>query len=141
MASRLNEKYRKDVCFNDRVENILLNYAWPGNVRELENMIHSIVVTSTKSRISCRDLPDSLATKCDASGPDALVHHVDLGRKSLKDMVQSIERSIIAEALEVYGSATKAAEMLQVNRSTLFRKMGGAASEGVQDGKRRGKTS
>ncbi|WP_461211219.1 sigma-54 interaction domain-containing protein [Desulfocurvus sp. DL9XJH121] len=135
---RFNEKYRKDVCFNDRVENVLLNYGWPGNVRELENTIHSIVVTATKSRISCRDLPDSMASKCDASASaDALAHHMELGRKSLKEIVQSVERSIIAEAMELYGSSTKAAEALQVNRSTLFRKMGGAAEE-VQNGKRRG---
>lgn len=123
---RFNQKYNKDVCFNDRVENILLNYTWPGNVRELENMIHSIVVTATKSRVSCRDLPDVLATQCEREGSESIVHHVDIGRKSLKEMVQAVERSIIAEAMEVYGSATRAADALGVNRSTLFRKMGGA---------------
>ena len=50
---------------------------------------------------------------------------MEIGRKSLKDMVRSVEQSIIAEAMEVYGSATRAAEALGVNRSTLFRKMGG----------------
>ena len=123
---RFNEKYDKDVCFNDRVENILLNYTWPGNVRELENMIHSIVVTATKSRVSCRDLPDVLATQCDRESSDSLIHHMEIGRKSLKDMVRTVEQNIIAEAMEVYGSATRAAEALGVNRSTLFRKMGGA---------------
>lgn len=120
---RFNHKYRKNITFDSQAENILLNYHWPGNVREMENMIHSLVITSSKSKISGRNLPIGLTAKAEGSLPGSRLPDLDLGRRSLKEIIIQLEKEVIDQALATYGSMSKVAEVLQVDRSTLFRKM------------------
>ena len=48
---------------------------------------------------------------------------LDTRDRSLKDIVQDIEREILNGALEVHGSMAKVAEILKIDRSTIFRKL------------------
>ncbi|WP_022667380.1 sigma-54 interaction domain-containing protein [Desulfospira joergensenii] len=118
-----NTRYGKNVFFSNCAEQKLINYEWPGNVRELKNTIHSIVIMANKSLIKAVDLPKEFAASfaCDDSGNPAM-NSSELGKKSLKSMLQDIEKNIINDAISVYGSIGKAAEVLQINRSTIFRK-------------------
>ena len=124
---RFNKKYGKHTKFSTKAEKTLLNYDWPGNVRELENMIHSLVVKSHKDRISYRDLPTGLASGTQRSEIPYSFGSYDIGKRPLKEIIGSIERELINEALAVYKSVGKVAEVLQVDRSTVFRKTRNAA--------------
>jgi len=119
---RYNEKYNKSVSFCSKGENMLLNYDWPGNVRELENMVHSIVVSTEGDRVKCSELPGSLSTSVTCPSVKSDIRSFDIGNRSLKEIMRSIERDLIRETMAIYGSVSKAAEVLQVDRSTLFRK-------------------
>lgn len=119
---RFNKKYDKHVKLSSKVENTLINYDWPGNVRELENMIHSSVVKSLKGRISYKDLPNGLATGTQRPETLSSFGSYDIGKRPLKEIIGNIERELINEALTVYKSVSKVAEVLQVDRSTVFRK-------------------
>lgn len=119
---RFNKQYGKQIQFSPKAENTLLNYGWPGNVRELENMIHSVVVKTAKDRVSYKDLPDGLAPSPNRSGIISNFDSYDIGKRPLKEIIGNIERELINEALAVYGSVAKVAEVLQVDRSTIFRK-------------------
>jgi len=96
----------------------LLDYAWPGNVRELQNAIEYAVVLSRQNTISTKELPRELQL------PIALQH---LGGSVPPEGVQSlddIERVTILQALaQCHGNKKKAAELLGIQRPTLYNKL------------------
>jgi DNA-binding NtrC family response regulator len=95
----------------------LLNYHWPGNVRELEHIIERAVLLGKEETIDLADLPPPLLTKVD--------REVSLGqaldkRYTLKDL----ECEYIKKVMEsTGGNKTEAANILGVDRTTLYRKL------------------
>ena len=90
----------------------LTNYRWPGNVRELENTIERLVVLSRGSSVDLADLPFKPPT-----GPDLEARlFVDL------PSLDEIERRYLLHVIEqVGGNRTRAAEVLGIDRRTLYR--------------------
>lgn len=119
---QLNAQYGKNISFTNCAEQKLFDYSWPGNVREIKNMIHSIVVMSKKNNIKACDLPAEFASVMKCNDASSMLFSLDVGKKPLKALLENIERSIINDTIATYGSIGKAAEVLQVNRSTIFRK-------------------
>jgi len=95
----------------------LQEYSWPGNVRELENVLERAVILAKGNYITVDDLPPHIC--------DGVVDIVEsAGRLPLKEALEVPEREIIDRALRSTGwNRQKAAELLQINRSTLFKKM------------------
>jgi len=73
-------------------------------------------------RISCEDLPSGLAAGTQRPVAISECGPHDIGKRPLKEITGNIERELINEALTVYKSVGKVAEVLQVDRSTVFRK-------------------
>jgi DNA-binding NtrC family response regulator len=97
----------------------LLDYAWPGNVRELQNAIEYAVVLSRRELIDVKELPDEvqLPTVLQQAARGAPLR---TGVQSLDD----VERNMILQALaECHGNKKKAAELLGIQRPTLYNKM------------------
>jgi len=97
----------------------LLDYAWPGNVRELQNAIEYAVVLSRRELIGVKELPDEvqLPTVLQQTERGAPAR---TGVQSLDD----VERNTILQALaECHGNKKKAAELLGIQRPTLYNKM------------------
>lgn len=118
-----NAQYGKNVSFSNCAEQKLFDYPWPGNVREIKNMIHSIVVMATKDFLKASDLPGEFASIAACSDSSSMLYSLEVGKKPLKQILERIEQDIINDAISTYGSIGKAAMVLQVNRSTLFRKI------------------
>jgi two-component system, NtrC family, response regulator AtoC len=98
---------------DDQTRGMLLSHAWPGNVRELKNCIERAVIFGEGELISLDDLPLQY-TELDA---------IHLGRK-LQGGYEQLNRSMILEALEKSnGRKSKAADMLNINRRTLYNRM------------------
>ncbi len=114
-------KYHKTMAFMDISMECMLRYAWPGNVRELQNMIHSIVITHDGPLISPHDLPVQIAGAHDNSIPliNTSIQHC----RPLKEIMAEVECNILKQAIEMHGSVQRVAEMFQINRSTIFRKL------------------
>ena len=95
------------------IEEYLLSHDWPGNVRELENVIERAVVLARGDRMSLDDiLLKSSKSVTSSSG------------QSLHDFLDEMTRRKIREALEATdGNKTRAAERLEIDRSTLYRLM------------------
>ena len=88
---------------------LLTAYPWPGNVRELANAIERAMVVGKPPAIRPEDLPLS------RRDGDA-----DAGGDSLAD----VERRHVAAVLERTGwNVSRAAELLQVDRATVYNKM------------------
>jgi len=94
----------------------LLNYSWPGNVRELENVIQRAITLSQHEEILPEDLPTPLV---EVAGENLI-------EKGLteKYTVEQLEKEYIKRVLiEVGGNKSKAAEILGLDRKTLYRKL------------------
>src|SRR5580692_1519578 len=89
---------------------------WPGNVRELRNLIERIVILHPQSRIDARHIPLQLARK----GGERSAERYG----SLQDVREAAEREYIQKKLEeANGNVSRAAELLGLERSNLYRKM------------------
>ncbi|MCP3920341.1 MAG: sigma-54-dependent Fis family transcriptional regulator [bacterium] len=109
---------------------LLAAQRWPGNVRQLENVLERAVLLCQGRELIPADLGPEILAATPAAGIEGLEASLALGLRnlerlpSLKDALEGPERQIIRRALELCrGSRQETAEMLQINRTTLFNKM------------------
>ena len=97
----------------------LLDYAWPGNVRELQNAMEYAVVLARQNLIGVKELPTEVQLP-------TVLQRTERGA-SPRAGVQSldeIERDAILQALaQCHGNKKKAAELLGIQRPTLYNKL------------------
>lgn len=97
---------------------LLIDYAWPGNVRELENVIERAVTLSRGDKI----LPDDLPAMIQGSRGDRRV--LDEAAEKMHPL-HEIEKEYIKKILEkMGGNKYQAAQVLGIDRKTLYRKLG-----------------
>ena len=97
---------------------VLLNYDYPGNVRELENILEHALILSRGSAIDMDHLPDYVRT-LPISGP-----HMPTDDPWKEELPPSPEaRRIIETLAKHHGHRGKTARALNIDRSTLWRKM------------------
>jgi transcriptional regulator with PAS, ATPase and Fis domain len=91
--------------------NLLMRYSFPGNVRELENIIQYAFVLCKNSVITVKHMPGELTAGKDDGGINPLT-------------LEELEKKAIKEALlATNGNTVKAAIQLDINPSTLYRKL------------------
>ena len=96
----------------------LLDYSWPGNVRELQNTIEYAVVLARNDMIGIKELPAEIQL------PPALQTSPAPVRRSGVASLDDMERETILQALtQTHGNKKKAAELLGIQRPTLYNKM------------------
>ena len=96
----------------------LLDYSWPGNVRELQNAMEYAVVLARQNMVGVKELPGELQLPAALQQIERSV--VPQGVQSLDDM----ERVTILQALaHCHGNKKKAAELLGIQRPTLYNKL------------------
>jgi len=96
----------------------LLDYSWPGNVRELQNTIEYAVVLARNDIIGIKELPAEIQL------PSALQATPAPARRSGVTSLNDMERETILQALaQTHGNKKKAAELLGIQRPTLYNKM------------------
>ena len=95
---------------SDGVMERLLEYDWPGNVRELKNTINYAAALSTKGMIQIEDLPRILS---------------NLGHQEESENIrEDVEKNLILKMLQKANyNKTKAAELLNMSRTTLYSKL------------------
>jgi two-component system nitrogen regulation response regulator NtrX len=95
---------------------LLQSYHWPGNVRELRNLMERIVIMNPQPRIEARHIP----LPPGRSGALRIAEHYG----SLQEVRAAVEREYILRKLEeTGGNVSRAAELLGLERSNLYRKM------------------
>jgi transcriptional regulator with PAS, ATPase and Fis domain len=97
----------------------LLDYSWPGNVRELQNAMEYAVVLARENLIDVKELPAEVQL------PPALqqTERVPLARAGVQSL-DDMERNAILQALaQCHGNKKKAAELLGIQRPTLYNKL------------------
>jgi two-component system nitrogen regulation response regulator NtrX len=108
---------RKRKEFSHEAMKMLEDYYWPGNVRELRNLIERIVIMNPQIRIDARHIPinPSRRSVFDTEMPQF---------SSLQEVREAAEREYITKKLEeARGNISRAAELLGLERSHLYKKM------------------
>ncbi|MBE3071562.1 MAG: sigma-54-dependent Fis family transcriptional regulator [Acidobacteria bacterium] len=98
-----------------------LRYPWPGNVRELENACERIAQTCTCDTVRLGCVPVSVLFHKYSENHEPVVEtHAYASAVSLDDRLREVESNLISWALKVSGgNKSKAAELLDIKRSTL----------------------
>ncbi len=141
---------RYDQLFGKKVRNlsrdalsILCNHPWPGNIRELAHVIETAVLMTDSDRLSDRDLPaqivnarlgrESLPHAHRFGGPESGEGAAGTGTSHGASFVSSasedsqflldnvIKRTLIKSLEQTQGNRRRAADLLGVSRSTLYR--------------------
>ncbi len=109
---------RKPPTFTRKASEILEGYLWPGNVRELRNIMERFIIMTPQQRLDVYDLPEEILQRTILTAPEPG------GAESLQDAREKFERTFILQKLmEHKGNVSRAAQMLQIERSNLYRKM------------------
>jgi len=113
-----NNKYGLHKKLSPEALEIMESYRWPGNVREVENLIERLMVTVDGGEILPLHLPEYLNYE---EAGEAKV--VVLGICGLKDAAKEAERQLLRRAMLRYKNTYRMAEALEVNQSTVVRKL------------------
>ena len=116
---------RKIEGFTTDAIELLNSYSWPGNVRELKNVIERSVILAQEKAIDEADLH---LTAAHSSPQSATPHHKggqsNIERAATIMSLAEAEKNLITAALHKFnGHKNKAAEALQIHRSTLYKKI------------------
>jgi len=96
---------------------LLMDYDWPGNVRELENVIERSVTLTRGEKITPEDLPPIVRG---SAGDRQMIEEAAEKTRTLSEM----ERQYILRILEkTGGNKYQAAQLLGIDRKTLYRKL------------------
>ena len=98
---------------------LLREYHWPGNVRELRNLMERIVIMNPQVRVDARHIPLNVIPSRKSLAERAIDNF-----SSLQEFREAAERDYILKKLdETKGNVSRAADLLGLERSNLYRKM------------------
>lgn len=131
---KFNQFHGKQITgFTDQALEAIKKYHWPGNVREFEHVIERACVICHGNTISTEELPSDII-KAQASQPnqsvipviqESISHPVSIPASVGIDQPEALEGKdrIIFALRRAAGNKAKAARFLQIDRSTLYRKI------------------
>ena len=135
-----DEENKRFKYFDHQAKTLINNYEWPGNVRQLENLIHSLVILNDGDVMTYSLLKESLDnnpvffkrnnTETSVINSQTVVESTDesTGKSTLTPSVHvtplwKIEKDYIEETIDqCEGNVTKAASILEISPSTIYRK-------------------
>jgi len=121
-----------EFCAGADVMRALMSYNWPGNVRELKHCVDRMAALRSEGALQMADMPSALQDHVLANSPrdlaDVLEEHpfceFVLNRPSPVISIPDSEQQAIRNALaQTRGERARAASLLRIGRTTLYRKM------------------
>jgi DNA-binding NtrC family response regulator len=112
------ERPRRNKQFTDDGLKALAVYPWPGNVRELKRVCEQLSLVSPLPLIRGEDVHALLGGRTSTLQTGA----ADL-EQGLATLVENYEKNLIVEALKREGDVEKAAGLLKISRSNLYKKI------------------
>jgi two-component system response regulator HydG len=128
-----NQELSRNVqSFSQEVIDSLMSYRWPGNIRELKNVIRRATLLTEGNEVQVKALPLEISTNHrHVAIPEPAYYSEatvtaprEISRHDLKNAALEAEYDTILRVLrEVNFNKTKAAEILKIDRKTLYNKM------------------
>ena len=117
--------------FSAEVTEVFRSYRWPGNIRELLNVLRNVVVLNNGQLVSMEMLPGALVSNMSGSIEDVSTQAMVStavpepgGKVSEVRALWQVEKDAILQAIEIAGgNIPRAAAMLEVSPSTVYRKL------------------
>lgn len=118
VVQRVNDRYNLNKKIGKEAIDCMVKYSWPGNIRELENITERMMVTSDNDIIDLEDLPNAMIE----------IITSPLWTNSWEDFnytrsLAEFDKNIILSVIEKEGSIPKAAKSLDIDVTTLRRKL------------------
>jgi len=107
-AHKYNDRYGREVKLMDSGVKALQDFTWPGNVRQLQHVIERLTILA--SRIDGETVHDALTT-------------MESRDKSVETLADAEEDQIRRVLAATGGNKSKAAQILGIERKTLYRKL------------------
>ncbi|MBE8717390.1 sigma-54 dependent transcriptional regulator [Cellvibrio polysaccharolyticus] len=142
LVARMESEQRGTIRFNSTAIMSLCQHEWSGNVRELANLVERMAIMHPEGVIGVNDLPlkyrhievedESFGITVSAQPPVANTAFVNMNDTpllpeqgiDLKEYINNLEMNLIQQALnDCGGVVARAADRLQVRRTTLVEKM------------------
>lgn len=119
LANYCEESNKSVAGFTEQAMQCLQRHRWPGSVRELENVVERAVVLTKGRQIDVGDLPPKLVEAVETSPAEGAFVLLPL-----KQALEGPEKAIIESALRANSwNRQLTADMLEINRTTLYKKM------------------
>lgn len=113
---KFSSEYNKRIQgITRRAQTLMARYSWPGNVRELENAIGHACMMAQSEFIDIVDLPPILRQ------PTTFASTIDANSVTLRDVELRHVKSVLQQTA---GDKKRAAELLGISRTTLYRMLG-----------------
>jgi len=107
---QLNGRYQRRVHFAADAVKALEEYAWPGNVRQLEHLLERLVILSPIDTLDGAAIREALMT-------------LEPSQKKVESLADAEEEQIRKVLAATGGNKSRAAEILNIERKTLYRKL------------------
>ena len=134
LAKYNHQQQKSFTGFSSDARAFIIDYSWPGNVRQLENTVHSVCIMNTGTKITLSMIQPLLAEQLKINFP-ILNEPEKSSLKSIEETqlspisneiipLELVEKHAIEQAIaKCEGNIIKAAALLEVNPSTIYRKM------------------
>jgi len=111
LQKHLPKSHKKITGISDEAMEILLQYSFPGNVRELENIIERAIIIEKSTLITPESLPQGIRVLQIETFDPARIQTID---ELIKDYAEKVVKML-------NGNRSKAAEMLGISRTSLWK--------------------
>ncbi len=98
-----------DCSFTDQAREAMISYDWPGNIRELKNVLSAAIILSDREPIDVEHLRLHFNHQASEAAP------LDMSDREKETIVAALEQS--------KWNVSRCAEILQISRNTLYRKI------------------
>ena len=125
LLSKTNSELGKELTgIDDEVMDAFIRYQWPGNLREFRNVIRRAVLLTSKGNISIKSLHDEIVHPLFLTDQTSINPLAKTKEPGLKDAASKAEYDTIIKVLkEVNNNKSRAADVLKIDRKTLYNKI------------------
>ncbi len=122
--------------FSVPAQNFLRNHQWLGNIRELSNLVQRLLILGTDSEITQEEVEEAVGTEVPIFSQSMTQSSDDLFDLPLRQAREQFEHDYLDYQLkQVEGNVSKLAELVQMERTHLYRKMRSLKIDPKQYGK------
>jgi len=129
---RMGRTSGQEKSLTDDALKAMLGYDWPGNVRELENCLERAYAFTSGQLIHTTDLPAEIAKVAVPESANGNGNGNGDVRGQIIPIAELEKRTILNAIMELNGDKLKAARLLGIGKTTLYRKLKDYAAQEVQ---------